>query len=76
MSIFSKTIKSLPTDGRNIVDLVTEDLQERSEFGKIKYGKYLKPNNGRNALLDAYHESLDLCMYLRQRLEEESLNNS
>lgn len=30
----------------------------------------LQPHNGRNALIDAYQEALDLVVYLRQALEE------
>jgi hypothetical protein len=36
----------------------------------VKYGKTLQTFNGRDALTDAYQESLDLCMYLRQMIEE------
>ena len=28
----------------------------------------------RDTLTDAYEEALDLCMYLRQRIEEERIN--
>lgn len=57
--------------GRRIVELVQEDLEARSKEGLRKYGEPLKANNGRNALIDAYQEVLDLACYLRQRLEEE-----
>lgn len=56
---------------KKILDLVVQDLVDRAEMGKVKYGRYLESNNGRNALMDAYQEALDLCMYLRQLLEEE-----
>ena len=58
-------------DGIEIIQLVKQDLSDRSEVGKLKYGEKLKPFNGRNALVDAYQEALDLCMYLRQRIYEE-----
>lgn len=56
--------------GNPIVDMVIYDLETRAMAGEIKYGEKLKANNGRNALLDAYQEALDLAMYLRQAIEE------
>ena len=35
-----------------------------------EYGEPLTTGNGRDALRDAYEEALDLCLYLRQALEE------
>lgn len=63
--------QKLPVQGTTkILDLVANDLQTRAEDGKKKYGKYLQTHNGRDALIDAYQEALDLCMYLRQAIEE------
>ena len=62
--------KPVPNSG-DITELVIQDLRARRELGIAKYGTTLQANNGRNALLDAYQECLDLCQYLRQRLEEE-----
>lgn len=59
-----------PGDGR-ILDLVIDDLTTRADAGKLKYGVYLQAHNGRDALVDAYQEALDLAMYLRQKLEEQ-----
>lgn len=60
-----------PVEGCIVVlDLVRKDLEDRAKFGKEKYGTYLMTNNGRNALMDAYQEALDLVMYLRQALYE------
>jgi hypothetical protein len=42
------------------------DLGDRAEFGFRKYGTYLQANNGRNAVMDAYQEALDLVVYLKQ----------
>jgi hypothetical protein len=53
-----------------IVDLVVHDLNERAEISKKEYGTYLQAGNGRDALIDAYEEALDLAMYLRQLIEE------
>lgn len=52
-------------------DLVIEDMKERKDFGKKKYGTELQPFNGRSFLLDAYEEVLDLAVYLRGKIEEE-----
>lgn len=60
-------------NGREVLPLVLADLQARAEMGYEKYGTKLRCRNGRNALLDAYQEALDLAMYLRQALEEQTL---
>lgn len=61
-----------PTKGeKKILDLVLADINERAETGKSKYGTYLKTNNGRDALWDAYQEAVDLVMYIRQKIEED-----
>jgi hypothetical protein len=54
----------------DIVDLVKNDLDSRAIEGEKRYGVRLRAFNGRNALIDAYQEALDLAMYLRQELEE------
>jgi len=56
--------------GPDIIELVKNDLELRAVIGKRKYGERLKPHNGRDALVDAYQESLDLSMYLRQAIVE------
>lgn len=56
-----------------IQDLVMADIEARKELGLKKYGTLLQPFNGRNMLQDAYEESLDLCIYLRGRLEEQRM---
>lgn len=58
------------TDGEPIVNLVIEDLLARKEVGIERYGVALQADNGRDALVDAYHEGLDLVQYLRQAIEE------
>lgn len=50
--------------------MVFKDMFERNMAGKKKYGTYLRPFNGRDALVDAYQEALDLCVYLRQAIYE------
>lgn len=54
-----------------VVDELVKDLQARVEVGKIKYGESLKSHNGRNCLMDAYQEVLDLAMYFKQLLIEQ-----
>lgn len=51
-----------------VVDFVLNDIKERAEAWKKKYGTYLKTHNGRDALWDAYQEAIDLVMYLRQEI--------
>lgn len=61
-----------PKQGKEVVvDIVLADIRERAESGKQKYGTYLQTHNGRNPLWDAYQESIDLVMYLRQALLEQ-----
>ena len=52
-------------------DLVLEDIKARDVIGVRKYGTRLQPFNGRDSLKDAYQESLDQTVYLRQRIYEE-----
>jgi len=54
----------------NITELVKLDLERRAIDGEKKYGQRLKPHNGRDALIDAYQEAMDLTLYLRQKLFE------
>ena len=63
--------KSIKNDNPAIWDLVMEDIKERDEIGVKKYGTRLQGFNGRNALIDAYQEALDLVVYLRQLIFEE-----
>ena len=60
----------VPTDQPPIVDLVVADMDERKRIGIERYGVPLQAGNGRDALVDAYQEALDLVMYLRQAIEE------
>lgn len=56
----------------HVWDLVIEDMKARDEFGFQKYGVHLQPNNGRNNLIDAYFEILDLAVYIRSKIYEET----
>lgn len=53
--------------------LVIQDMIERDATGRLKYGVPLQGFNGRDALVDAYQEALDLCVYLRQLIYERSV---
>lgn len=60
-----------PKPGQDVVLFhVLDDFKRRAEMGKAQYGTYLKTQNGRDALVDAYQEALDLCMYLKQTIME------
>lgn len=63
----------MPTanDEPDVQSAVIADVEARRLVGIARYGTALQPHNGRNALLDAYEEALDLAMYLKQRLIEE-----
>jgi hypothetical protein len=60
-----------PNKSAAIWDLVMADMRCRDAIGLQRYGTRLQANNGRHALVDAYHEALDLVVYLRQAIEEE-----
>lgn len=59
-----------PNESRPVWELVIEDMKARDQFGREKYGTPLQAHNGRDALVDAYQEALDLCVYLRTAIEE------
>ena len=67
-----ETDQQLPikNDSPAIQDLVISDIEERKQLGLKKYGTLLQANNGRDMLLDAYQEVLDLAIYLRGAIEE------
>lgn len=56
-----------------IIDLVLEDIRERDQIGRERYDTRLQPFNGRDALVDAYQEALDLAIYLRQEIYQRDL---
>lgn len=59
-----------PNTSTPIWELVINDMRERDNVGRQRYGTLLQANNGRGALVDAYQEALDLAVYLRQAIEE------
>ena len=60
----------VPNDSPSVQGMVREDLVTREQIGVERYGTALQPNNGRDALRDAYEEALDLACYLRQAIAE------
>ena len=53
-----------------IWDLVVADMKDRDNTGRERYGTPLQGFNGRDALVDAYQEALDMVVYLRQAIWE------
>lgn len=51
-------------------DLVIEAMRARDAEGRRKYGVPLQPHNGRDMLVDAFQEALDLVVYLRAAIYE------
>lgn len=67
----SVTDQPAPTRGKEPVwPYVIQDLMQRVTAGRQRYGTELQTYNGRDALVDAYQEALDLCLYLRQAILE------
>lgn len=59
-----------PGQGQPVWEMVIQDMKDRDEHGRHLYGVPLQAHNGRNALVDAYQEALDLAVYLRQVIAE------
>lgn len=57
-------------ESTDVCELVKADLEARIQKGAKQYGQRLHTFNGRDSLLDAYQEILDLAVYLRQAIEE------
>ena len=51
-------------------DLVIANMRARDQIGEARYATRLQPFNGRDVLVDAYQEALDLAVYLRQAIYE------
>lgn len=63
----SEKEQPMPTinDKPILQELVMDDMAQRLKLGIERYGTGLQADNGRDMLLDAYEEALDLCVYLR-----------
>lgn len=66
----AQQITPTQNDHPAVWDMVMEDIKERDQKGIQTYGTRLQPFNGRDALVDAYQEALDLVVYLRQAIYE------
>ena len=69
-SLVKEQGEPLANNGPAVWDLVVLDMKARDAEGRRKYGVPLQPHNGRDVLVDAYQEALDLCVYLRQAIFE------
>lgn len=56
------------TESVPVVHYVIKDILARADVGLDRYGTMLKADNGRDHLVDAYQEALDLACYLRAEL--------
>ena len=76
MSITDTRSQPAPTPNQHKAawDLVIQDMRDRDRFGLEKYSTRLQPFNGRDALIDAYQEALDLVVYLRTAIYERDFN--
>jgi hypothetical protein len=53
-----------------LIDSIIVDMRERDRIGRERYGVPLTAGNGRDHLVDAYQEALDMLVYLRAELDE------
>ena len=71
MSEYTANPQPAPQSGKQeVLPEVLKDLQTRAIRGVERYGHLLETHNGRDALLDAYEEALDMAMYLKQAIME------
>lgn len=54
----------------DIVGKLQADLDKRRELGLAKYGKVMDIHDGRDWLVEAFEEAMDLCVYLRTAIEK------
>jgi hypothetical protein len=70
MSLVDAQPDPTPNNLPAVWGLVIADMRERDATGEARYGVRLQPHNGRDALVDAYQELLDACVYMRQAIYE------
>ncbi len=56
------------------VDLTIADMRDRDQLGRERYGVPLTSGNGRDHLIDAAQEALDLLVYLAAELDEHGVD--
>ncbi len=52
------------------LDVIDVQMGQRDALGLERYGTRLRPHNGRDNLVDAQQEALDLCAYLANEILE------
>jgi hypothetical protein len=73
-NLVEERVPPVEGDGPDVWLLVIEDMKARRELGIKKYGMPVRPFNGRDALVDAFQEALDLVVYLKQVIEEREID--
>lgn len=63
----------VPNEHPDIQSAVIADIEKRRELGIQRYGTALQPLNGRDMLVDAYDEAIDLAIYLKGAIVERDL---
>ena len=53
-----------------VIDIVLDDMRARDRIGRERYNVPLTAGNGRDHLIDAAQEALDLVVYLAAELDE------
>lgn len=61
---------ALRATGHGVDQRIADDIDARKQLGISRYGVALQAGNGRDPLVDAYQEALDLAVYIRQAVEE------
>jgi len=64
---------SRPSPDPSLWDIVIADMSERHRVGVERYGTPLTAHNGRDHLIDAYQEALDMAVYLAAWLDEKEM---
>ncbi len=62
-----------PTPGTmDVWPELVKDIEARVKMGLAKYGDVFQADNGRDSLMDAYQDALDLVIYLKAELMRRS----
>lgn len=72
LNLYSATEQPNPLHNQKpaVWELVVKDMNDRDNWGRVKYKTPLQPHNGRDAFTDLYQELLDAVVYARQYLYE------
>jgi hypothetical protein len=58
----------VPGEGDGVWTQLIADMQARDQFGRQKYRTALHVEDGREGLVDAFQEALDLLVYLKKAI--------